>query len=177
MQTLFSRWAPPSERSKLPAFAYAGTVTVSLQRKSEDALAYCSQKIYLFRLFCWNTCSFYIIRNFGWFRFHGRLAFRLLRFRWVYANFPVEQQATRYFVYPGIFACVWFVFWVLLVSSTPEEHRWISRGEQTYIVKNLEAQAGGTSVRFWLFKSRRIFALFFTFYRGQDLAMYLGRIF
>jgi ACS family sodium-dependent inorganic phosphate cotransporter-like MFS transporter 5 len=100
MQAFFARWAPPSERSKLPAISYAG---------------------------CFVGTPFAFILS-------GILAD---------SNFMGGWPSVFYVF--GILGCIWFVFWVFLVSSSPEGHRYISTGEKTYILRALEAESGGMS--------------------------------
>lgn len=96
MQAFFSRWAPPSERSFLPAIAYAGS--------------------FLGTPLTFSLSGLLIDMGFmgGW--------------------------PSVFYVF-GLLCIVWFVFWAWLSSSGPETHRFISRGEQTYIVKSLQQAA------------------------------------
>ncbi|KAL3244143.1 hypothetical protein MRX96_019430 [Rhipicephalus microplus] len=43
------------------------------------------------------------------------------------------------FYITGLLGCVWFVFWVLLASGTPEKHHFISEEEKKYIIESRDA--------------------------------------
>lgn len=32
---------------------------------------------------------------------------------------------------------MWYVFWVILSANKPEDHRWISKAEQSYIINSI----------------------------------------
>ncbi|KAH7968456.1 hypothetical protein HPB52_008435 [Rhipicephalus sanguineus] len=43
------------------------------------------------------------------------------------------------FYITGLLGCVWFIFWVLIASDMPEEHRFISEEEKKYIIESRDA--------------------------------------
>lgn len=100
MQAFFSRWAPPSERSFLPAIAYAGS-------------------------FIGTPLTFL---------FSGIL---------IDSGF-MDGWPSVFYVF-GILCCAWFIAWALFASSDPETHRYISRGEQAYITKSIQALNTGVA--------------------------------
>lgn len=91
MHTLLGKWIPPMERSKIPAFIYAG----------------------------------YYVGTVTTFACSGFLAGSSLRW------------PSIFYISGGI-GCAWFIFWVVFVSDSPEEHRWISKQETDYIVNSIK---------------------------------------
>ena len=35
---------------------------------------------------------------------------------------------------------MWYVFWVILSANKPEDHRWISKAEQSYIINSISKE-------------------------------------
>ncbi|XP_035231490.1 sialin-like isoform X1 [Stegodyphus dumicola] len=74
----------------------------------------------------------------------------------------------------GIFGCVWFIFWALLVTDNPSSHPWITKKELKYITLNQRIEQNvelpqipwmkiATSVPFWALIITQI---------GQDWCFY-----
>lgn len=111
MQALFANWAPPTERSQLPAFAASGTLFGTL-------VAFMLSGVLADSTFLGGwPAIFYVFGKARSLVSHGH-------------NMTVV----------GIAGCVWFVFWAVFVESTPSSHRWMSKEEKGYIVKSLQAE-------------------------------------
>ena len=46
----------------------------------------------------------------------------------------------------GVVGLVWFVFWIMIVSNSPEKHSTISEEEKRYILHALKGSSSNTKV-------------------------------
>ena len=44
------------------------------------------------------------------------------------------------FTISGGIGIVWYVLWAIFTSNTPEQHRWITEEEKTYIITSVEKE-------------------------------------
>lgn len=47
---------------------------------------------------------------------------------------------TQYKIISGGIGIFWYIFWAIFTANTPEQHRWISEEEKTYIITEVEKQ-------------------------------------
>lgn len=107
MHALWSRWAPPLERSKLVTMAYSGSYFGTVISMGVCGL--------LGEHLGWESI-FYVAG------FYARSIYCFIRLNLFYLS-----------LYIGTFAILWWLLWFVLVKECPQEDRFIKRTELDYI--------------------------------------------
>lgn len=120
IHAVWSKWAPPLERSRMStlafAGAYAGTV-VSMPASGILALAFGWESLfYVFGLY-WIALSIFL------YLYHRH-------------TFAEKNKQIRTPLL-GSIGVVWYIFWVIIVRETPAKDKYISTDELRYIQETL----------------------------------------
>lgn len=104
MHSLWSRWAPPLERTKLVTIAYSGS--------------------YFGTVISMAVCGL-LAEHLGWASiFYVSGEFHL---------FALFTFFNEHSCFAGTFAVLWYVLWFVLVKESPEDDRFISQSELNYL--------------------------------------------
>lgn len=156
---LWTRWAPPLERSRLMTFSGSGA--------NFGAFVALPLTGYICQTLGWPTV-FYICGEAGKRYLHPyhkavsnqNVELTISKYRKVnkqqmlhpatkdFAKFDDQKQSNLPFFatncwfvcFSGGVGCIWAVFWFVLVSNDPRTHRWISHGEREYIINSIGPQ-------------------------------------
>lgn len=65
-------------------------------------------------------------------------------------NFFFRLRGFQYlpFFHIGIFGCIWYIFWIIIVYAGPEQDKTISNDELLYIQKSLDATQNLESIKY-----------------------------
>jgi len=105
MHALWSRWAPPLERSKLVTIAYSGS--------------------YFGTVISMGVCGL-LAENLGW--------ASIFYVAGIHSLINIDlNYLTSYIKNAGTFAVLWWILWFVLVKECPQDDRFIKRSELDYI--------------------------------------------